>query len=233
MQYKADPDDALRLPSFAPLYLLTALVGVLLGSDLLLWWFGFDAWRSPLGVSLALAAAVIGGARIVYGALVALLEGKAGADLALAIAMIAAIALGEYWVAAEVVLIAMIGESLEALTFSRTHREIQRILELRPSTVRVRRNGQEVELPAADVQMGDTVVVRPGERIAVDGRVISGRSSVDQSTLSGESVPVDKGPADEVFAGTLNQFGALEIEAQRVGSQTTLGQVIQLVADAQ
>ncbi len=233
MQYKVDPDDALRLPSFAPLYALTALVAALLGMDLLLWWFGADAWRSVWGVNLALAAAVIGGARIVYGALVSLLEGEAGADLALAIAMIAAIALGEYWVAAEVVLIAMIGESLEALTFSRTHREIRRILELRPTTVRVRRNGQEVELPASEVQPGDTVVVRPGERIAVDGRVTSGRSSVDESTLSGESLPVDKSADDEVFAGTLNQFGALEIETARVGSQTTLGQVIQLVADAQ
>jgi Cu+-exporting ATPase len=233
MQYKVDPDDALALPSFAGLYALTGLVAALLGLDLLLWMFGLDAMRSPLGVSLALAAAIIGGARIVYGAIASLLEGSAGADLALAIAMVAAIALGEYWVAAEFVLIAMIGESLEALTFSRTHREIQCILELRPERVRVRRGGQEIEVPSAEVLVGDTVVVRPGERIAVDGRVSSGRSSVDQSTLTGESLPVDKGVDDAVYAGTLNQFGALEIATERVGSQTTLGQVIQMVADAQ
>ncbi len=232
MQYKVDADDALRLPSFLGLYLLTTLVGLLVLADLVCGWLGLEAWRNPFGVNLALMAAVIGGARIVYGALVALLEGQAGADLALAVAMVAAIVLGEYWVAAEVVLIAMVGESLEGLTFSRTHREMRRILELRPRVVRLRRDGQEVEVPVEEVRVGNTVIVRPGERIAVDGHVLAGRSAVDQSTLSGESLPVDKAPNDPVFAGTLNQFGALDVQAERIGDESTLGQVIQLVANA-
>jgi Cu+-exporting ATPase len=233
MQYKVDPDDALARPRFGSLFLLTAIVGLLVVGDLVCYALGYERLRNPAGLNLALLAAIIGGARIIYGALAALLEGDLGADLALAIALLAALLLGEYWVGAEVVLIAMIGESLEALTFARTHRELHRILELRPRRVRVRRGDAEVEIPADQVQVGDTLVVRPGERIAVDGTVLVGRSAVDQSMLTGESLPVDKGAGDPIFAGSMNQFGALEIRADVVGAQTSLGQIIQLVAEAQ
>ncbi len=220
------------LPSFRSLYALTVCVAVLVASDGLFWWLGYESLRYPFGVNLSLIAAVLGGARIVYGALVSLLDGDVGADLALAIAMVAALLLGEYWVAAEVVLIAMIGESLEALTFSRTHRELRKIFELRPCSVRLRRNGESIEVSMDQVTAGDTVEVRPGDRVPVDGTVLSGRSSVDQSTLTGESVPIDKGEGDAVFAGTMNQFGALEVRVDKVGDDTTLGQVIQMVAKA-
>src|SRR5580658_5920693 len=233
MQYKVDPDDALALPSFRRLYALTVVVGLLVAGDLIFWALGYDSLRNPWGINLSLIAALLGGARIIYGALVALLEGDVGADLALAVAMLAALLLGEWWVAAEVVLIAMIGESLEALTFARTHREIERILELRPRLVRVRRGGQEIEVPVKEVGVGEIVVVRPGERVTVDGTVLIGRSTVDQSTLTGESLPIDKGVGDSVFAGTINQFGALDVQADAVGDETTLGRVIQLVAEAQ
>lgn len=228
----ANAESALVLPSFRPLYALTALVAGLVAADLLLWRLGYESLRNPWGVNLALAAAVIGGARIVYAAVMGLLDGKIGADLALAIALVAAIVLGKYWVGAEVVLIALIGESLEALTFARTHRELRKILELRPRQIRVQREGQIFEIPAEQVRVGEVVVIRPGERIPIDGEVLSGRSSVDQSTLTGESLPVDKTEGDEVFAGTLNQLGALEVRADKVGDATTLGQVIQLVAEA-
>ena len=233
MQYKVDPDAALSLPSFRSLYLLTGLIVLLVGFDLLFWAFGYESLRHPLGVNLSLIAAVIGGARIVNGALLGLLDKDVGADLALAIAMVAAIVLGEYLVAAEVVLIAMVGESLEAMTFARTYREIHKILELRPRTVRVVRDDREVELPIDQAKVGDRVVVRPGERVPVDGTVLDGRSAVDQSTLTGESLPVDKAAGETVYAGTLNQFGALTIRADEVGDDTTLGHVIQLVAQAQ
>jgi heavy metal translocating P-type ATPase len=233
MSSQPDIDRSLSLPSFRRLYWLTATVGALVAGDLLFWWLGYEAWRTPWGVNLALLAALMGGARVVYASLTALWEGQVGADLALAVAMLASLALKEYWVGAEVVLIALVGESLEAITFSRTHREIERIVGLRPRRVRVRRGDEQVELPAEQVQLGDIVIVRPGERIAVDGAVIAGRSAVDQSTLTGESLPVDKSEGDQVFAGTLNQFGALEIRAGAVGNATTLGQVIQLIASAQ
>lgn len=226
-------DAGLKLPSFRPLYLLTAAVGLLVAADVLFAWLGYERLRSPWGVNLALAAAVLGGARIVYASLTGLVEGHIGADLALSVALLASLALKEYWVGAEVVLIAMIGESLEAITFARTHRELERFLELRPRRVRVRRGEAEVELPVESLAVGDVVVVRPGERIAVDGAVIAGRSAVDESTLTGESLPADKTEGDAVYAGTLNQFGALEIRTAAVGEATTLGQVIRIVAAAQ
>jgi len=232
MQYQPDAREALAAPAFGRLYALTGVVGLLVAADVVLWLLGRPTGTGPSGVSLALLAALLGGARIVYGAVIGLLEGQAGADLALAIALVASLVLGQYWVAAEVVLIALVGESLEALTFGHTQRALSRILELSPRRVRVRRQASEFELPVEEVLVGDTVLVRPGERIAVDGRVTTGRSAVDQSMLTGESIPIDKAIGDEVHAGTLNQFGALEIEAERIGNETTLGQVIRLVAQA-
>jgi Cu+-exporting ATPase len=234
MQHKVDPEDALRLPSFRSLYALTGALGVLIAGHLVLAWAGYTGANRPFGfVDLALFAAVLGGARIVYGALLALFDGNVGADLALAIAVLASLMLKEYWVGAEVVFIAMVGESLEAITFSRTHREIRRILELQPRSAHVLRGEAEVEVLVTELNIGDCVVVRPGERVPIDGTVLKGQSAVDQSTLTGESLPADKSPGDQVFAGTLNQFGALEVRADKVSEDTTLAQVIHLVSEAQ
>ena len=210
----------------------TAVVGFLLGLDLLLPAWG-GGYRLPFGVALALIAAMIGGGRVVYLALAALLEGRVGADIALAIACVAAALLGEYFVAAEVVFIALVGECLEAFTFARAQRAIEKLLDYRPRTARVVRDGQEIEIDAGAVVVGDVLVVRPGERIAADGSVIAGRSAVDQAILTGEGLPVDKGPGDPVYTGTFNQFGRLEVRAERVGMETTLGRVIRLLAEAQ
>ena len=212
-----------------PLYALTATLGVLIAGDLL---FGALGWRTPFGVSLATVAAILGGARIVYAALEALAGGRIGADIALAQACLAAIVIGEPFVAAEVVFIALVGEVLEALTFARTQKAIGRLLDQAPRTARVRRDGGERMIPAHQVEVGDLVLVAAGERVPVDGPVVAGRSAVDQSALTGEPIPADKGPGDPVFTGTVNQFGTLEVRAERVGHETTLGQVLRLVADA-
>ena len=131
------------------------------------WWsaccsgptWSWAAWgseyRRPFGLSLALLAAVIGGGRVVYLALAALFEGRIGADIALAVACVAAALLGEYFVAAEVVFIALVGECLEAFTFERAQRAIQKLLEYRPRTARVVRDGQEVEVAAEALAVGD------------------------------------------------------------------------------
>ena len=222
-----DPDAERRW-----LWAVTAVVGLLLVADVVLAALG-SPWQRPFGVPLALAAAVIGGGRVVYLALTALFEGSIGADIALAIACIAAACLGEYFVAAEVVFIALVGECLEALTFERAQRAIGRLLDFYPRTARVIRGDVEVEVPTEDVAVGDRVVVRPGERISVDGLVVRGRSAVDQAVLTGESMPVDKGEGDPVYTGTVNQFGRLEIRADKLGNETSLGQVIRLLADAQ
>jgi Cu+-exporting ATPase len=222
-----DPDAERRA-----LVATTVVVGLLLGADLVLGAWGSE-YRRPFGVSLSLLAAVIGGGRVVFLALAALFEGRIGADIALAVACVAAALMGEYFVAAEVVFIALVGECLEAFTFERAQRAIQKLLEYRPRTARVVRDGQEVEIAAEALAVGDRLVVRPGERIAADGVVVVGRSAVDQAVLTGESLPVDKGEGDPVYTGTFNQFGRLEIRAEKVGAETTLGQVIRLMAQAQ
>ncbi len=211
------------------LYALTTILGVLLAADLIFGWMGWETF----GVSLAMVAALVGAARIVYGAIEALAHGRIGADIALAQACLAALVIGEPFVAAEVVFIALVGEVLEAVTFARTQKEIHRLLEHAPKLARVRRDGEEIEIPAGQVVVGDLVIVAEGEKIPVDGPVVVGRSSVDQSALTGEAIPIDKGPGDPVFAGTLNQFGRIEVEAERVGHESTIGQVLRLVADAQ
>jgi Cu+-exporting ATPase len=216
-----------------PLYVFTAVLGVLIAADVVLGGLGGESWRAPLGVSWAWIAAVLGGARIVYGALEALFQSRIGADFALAQACVAAIVLGEPFVAAEVVFIALVGEALEAITADRAFRAIGRLFDQAPKVARVRRDGQEIEMPADQVVVGDLVIVGAGERVPVDGRVVAGRSTIDPSSLTGESIPVDAGPGDTVAAGTINQFGRLEVHAEKVGHATTLGQVLRLVAQAQ
>jgi Cu+-exporting ATPase len=215
------------------LFTLTIVMGLLIGGDVLFGALGWERWRAPGGISLALIAAVLGAVRIVYGAVEALAHGRIGADIALAQACLAALVIGQPFVAAEVVFIALVGEVLEAVTFERTQRAIHRLLEQTPRTARVRRDGVEHEIPAAAVVPGDLVIVRPGERVPVDGPVVAGRSTVDQAALTGESMPVDKGTGDPVYTGSVNQFGVLEIRAEKVGHETTFGQVLRLVAEAQ
>jgi Cu+-exporting ATPase len=221
------------------LYLLTALLGLLIALDvwprLVAWlgWSGLPAWPPEVfGYRYALIAAVIGGARVLYTSLQALFEGKVGADLALAIACLAAILLNEPLVAAEVVFIGCLGECLESFTFERTRRAIRKIVEVFPRRCWLLRDGTEVRVFTHELQVGDRVVVKPGGRVPVDGLVVDGRSAVDMSALTGESLPVDRGPGDEILAGSLNQFGALTIEAQRVAEHTVAGRVIELTAKA-
>jgi heavy metal translocating P-type ATPase len=220
-----------------PLYVFTGFLALLLGIDLyprLVSMFGgTPPWSGEfLGYRFAMIAAVIGGARILYLSLQGLLDGKLGADLALAIACLAAILMNEPLVAAEVVIIGMLGECLEAYTFSRTQNAIRKIVEVFPKRCWLLKDGQEVRVLTNELQIGDHVVVKPGAKIPVDGVIIDGRSAIDASPLTGESAPVDKGLGDEVLAGSLNQFGALTIEAKRVASQTVAGRVVELTARA-
>src|SRR5262245_54672935 len=217
----------------APLYILTAVVGLLLLGDVLAGSLPeWAAWQKLFGFRLALLAAVLGGARILYHTLEGLFAGRVGADLALTIACLAAILLGEHSVAALVVFIALCGESIEGYTVDRATSAIRRIFNLCPRRAHVLRGGQELDVPVEEVAVGESVVVRPGERIPVDGRVESGVSSIDESALTGESLPVDKAPGNAVFAGTLNQYGALTVAVEKVGEATTFGQIVRLVREA-
>jgi Cd2+/Zn2+-exporting ATPase len=149
------------------------------------------------------------------------------------VAMIAAIIIGEYSAAAIVVFMFAIGDWLENLTIARADNALKDLVKLVPATVTVVREGREVLLPIEQVVSGDIVLVRSGERIGVDGEVHGGSGSVNQSAITGESMPIEKKAGDEVFAGTLNEVGALKIKVTRIGAETTLGQIVKLVKDAQ
>ena len=153
-------EGAFHRESNLSLYSLTGLLGLIIGVDLALKFSGQPPEVS--GYRIALLAAILGGARVLYGSVESLLEGRLGADLAIAIACIAAILIGEPLVAAEIVFIGMLGECLESFTFERTQRAIQRIVEVFPRRCWVLREGQEVRVLTGDLQVGDKVVVKPG-----------------------------------------------------------------------
>ena len=134
--------------------------------------------------------------------------------------------------AAMILTLITVGKYLEAVSKGRTTDAIKSLMDLAPKTACVIRDGKEQVIPAEEVVKGDTFVVRPGESIPVDGRVISGESAVDESALTGESIPVDKAPGSLVSAATLNQNGFLTCEATRVGEDTTLSQIIDMVENA-
>jgi Cu+-exporting ATPase len=135
--------------------------------------------------------------------------------------------------AAVIITLIRLGKYLEARAKGRTSDAIKKLMGLRARTARVNRDGAELEVPVDEVAVGDLVLVRPGEKIAVDGVVVEGRSAVDESMLTGESLPVEKGPGDPLIGATLNKLGALKFEATKVGKETALAQIIRLVEDAQ
>ena len=135
--------------------------------------------------------------------------------------------------AAIIIGLVLLGRWLEARAKGQTSAAIKRLMGLRAKTARVVRDGEEVDVPIEEVVPGDVVIVRPGEKIPVDGVVIDGRSAVDESMLTGESMPVEKAPDDEVFGATINKTGSFRFRATKVGKDTALAQIIRLVQEAQ
>ena len=206
------------------------------------------AHSAALGwVQFALATPVqfyVGG-QYYTGAYKALRNGTANMDVLIAmgtsaayfysVAVLLGLAQGHLYfeTAAVIVTLIVLGKYLEARARGRTSEAIRKLMRLRPQTAHVVRQGEELEIPVDEVRVGDVFIVRPGEKIPVDGRVLEGASSVDESMLTGESMPVDKAPGADVIGATLNRLGRLKAEAQRVGNDTTLAQIIRLVEEAQ
>jgi len=224
------------------LYVITGALALLLIGDLwpqLAKWLSEAIYPTPTwatteiyGFRFALIVAVLGGARVLYGSLEKLSEGRVGADLAIAIACVAAILIGQPLVAAEVVFIGLVGECLEAFTFDRTQRALGKLTELFPQRCWVIREGVETRVLTSAVIVGDSVVVKPGGRVPVDGVVLDGRSDVDSSALTGESLPVEKTTGDQILAGSIVLHGGLTIQALKTDKQTVAGTVIELTAQA-
>jgi Cd2+/Zn2+-exporting ATPase len=179
-------------------------------------------------------AAVIAGFPVGRAGVRALLSGG-GTDINLltTIAGAGALLLGEYAEAAAVLTLFSVGEYLEEKASERARDSIQALMDLSPRTARVKRGEALLEVDAASISPGDIVVVLPGEMIPADGYVMVGESSVDESSLTGESLPVDKSPGQQVFAGSLNGEGALEIRAERTAEDTTVARIVSMVQEAQ
>lgn len=158
---------------------------------------------------------------------------KISSALLICIAMFAAIAIGDLFAAGEVVFIMAIGALLEEATTNRAKKGLKKLISLAPTKGRRLKDGKEEMIPAEEIWQGDILRILPGETIPVDGTIINGETSVDQSIMTGESLPVDKGVGEEVFCGTINRFGSIDISATKVGENSSLQKLIHMVQDAE
>ncbi|MEJ2262824.1 MAG: cation-translocating P-type ATPase [Anaerolineales bacterium] len=183
--------------------------------------------------SLMTLAALIAGSDIAIRAWRSLLNRHVSIELLVTIAASGAILIGEYWEAAAVTFLFILGAYLEARTLSRTRQVLGRLLDLAPNRAIVIRNGRQVEVLLNEIHPGETVLMKPGSKIGVDGEVLTGFSAVDESAITGEPMPVEKHPGAQVFAGSVNQNGMLTVRATGVGADTTLARIIRRVEEAQ
>lgn len=158
---------------------------------------------------------------------------KISSALLICIAMFAAIAIGDLFAAGEVVFIMAIGALLEEATTNRAKKGLKKLISLAPTKGRRLKDGKEEMIPAEEIRQGDILRILPGETIPVDGTIINGETSVDQSIMTGESLPVDKGVGEEVFCGTINRFGSIDISATKVGENSSLQKLIHMVQNAE
>jgi Cd2+/Zn2+-exporting ATPase len=206
---------------------LNAAVGSILGTDVLL----ADAFF--------LVGIVVAGQPIVRGGYYSLKALNLDIDLLMSVAILgavtASVAFGErlYFEAATLAVLFSVSELLETYSMDRARNSLAELMDLSPDEATVRRDGREVTVPVEDVHVGDLVVVRPGEKIPMDGVVVDGESAVNQAPITGESVPVDKTSGDEVYAGTINEAGYLEVEVSAEATENTLARIVEMVEDAQ
>jgi cation transport ATPase len=207
-------------------YGVAAILGVLLLLNLT------GLFKTVFGLDTAILVTAVAGYKTFYNSIAALFEKRISADVALCVAVIAALSVGEYLAAAEAMFIVMVGETLESFAAGRTEAAIERFIAQMPHIARLVRDDREQEVDAASLSPGDRIATRAGERIAADGVIELGMSSIDESSITGELLPKDKQPGDEVFSGTLNGNGLLRIRVTRAGKETTLARVVQLVEEA-
>lgn len=194
----------------------------------------FHLWEPFHKVSvIGLAATLIGGYPIFKEALENIIERRMTMELSMTIALVSALAIGEFFTALVIAAFVLAAEILEGLTVGRGRRAIQDMLNFLPQTANVVRNDQIVEVDTRMILPGEIVLIRPGGRIPVDGAVVSGHSFVEQAAITGEPMPSEKTTGSEVYAGTMNQAGTLQVRAERLGKETTFGKIIEAVENAE
>jgi Cu+-exporting ATPase len=177
---------------------------------------------------LALAVVVIGGYSIFRGAFLGLRQHRINTDAVMSVGILAAEAIGEFISAALIVFFVMAAHFLEDKNTGRARHAITELATLQPKTARVKREASEEEVTETSLSPGEVVLIREGEQIPIDGHVVAGQASVNQAPITGESLPVEKNPGDEVFAATVSERGYLEVSVERVGEATTPGRIIHL-----
>ena len=205
--------------------LASLLLPMVLGEDL------------PMYLNPAWVTVIVSGIPLLHLALWRVVHNKGiskiSSALLISVAMIAAILIGDLFAAGEVAFIMAIGEMLEDKTTARARKGLKKLISLAPVTGRRVTDGGEETIPAEQIRVGDILRILPGETIPVDGEIISGETSVDQSVMTGESLPVDKGVGDGVFCGTVNRFGSIDIRATKVGKDSSLQKLIRMVKEAE
>jgi Cd2+/Zn2+-exporting ATPase/Cu+-exporting ATPase len=197
-------------------------------------WLGlFERLNELIPWWLGLAVVVAIGFPVFHNVVRAALRGKVLAHTLMTLGVIAALVVQEWMTAIMVVLLMRAGDAIEQFTTRRARQAVRDLAAMAPQAARVERDGVEIEIPASHVQVGQVVIVRPGEKIPVDGEVISGQATLNQAAITGEAMPVEAGPGTQVYAATLAQLGSLRVRATRTGGDTTFGQILQLVENAE
>jgi len=209
-------------------YIRLGVMAAIILASLTEWWKSYMSrdW-------LELAATLIGGWPIYEEALENLRKRRMTMELSMTIALIAALCIGQFLTALVIAFFVLFAELVEGYTVGGGRRAIQKLIDSLPRQVTVRRDGQERELSTLEVAPGETIIIRPGERLPADGTVGKGHSFVDQSSITGESLPVEKLPGSRVFAGTINKDGVLEVTVEKIGRDTTFGKIIEIVEQAE
>ncbi|MCR5048246.1 MAG: cation-translocating P-type ATPase [Saccharofermentans sp.] len=220
-----------KINDFLAGWLITIIGGLFLIASFILPRMGFQKAEY-----LAWVCVVICGIPLLYLAIWRIIHNKGiskiSSALLISMAMIAAILIGDLFAAGEVAFIMEIGALLEDMTTNRAKKGLKKLISLAPEKARLTRNGEEIEVAIEKVKIGDVIRVLPGETIPVDGRILTGETSVDQSVMTGESLPVDKYLGDTVFSGTINLYGSIEYESTKVGKDSSLQKLIRMVEDA-
>ena len=211
---------------------MTIVGGLFLAASFILPRIGY-----PEGENLAWVCVFICGIPLLYLSVWRIIYNKGiskiSSALLITIAMFAAIFIGDLFAAGEVAFIMEIGAILEDMTTERAKKGLRNLMALVPETGRKIVDGKEISVPVEDIRVGDIIRVIPGETVPVDGKVLSGETTMDQSVMTGESLPVDKSPGDTVYSGTVNRFGSIDIEVTKDGEDSSLQRLIRMVEDAE
>jgi Cd2+/Zn2+-exporting ATPase len=224
-------EEFVQYREIAVLTIVPCIVGILILTSWALAHWAIGPYF--LNAGLALIATLFGGFQRFIACFKDIYHRRITVNVFVTVALVATVAVGEFRPAAIIVFIMAVAGAFESYTLDKSRKSIRNLLDLTPRMATVRRGEEEAVVPVNEVQVGDVVIVRPGERIPVDGVVVAGASSVDQAPITGESMPVEKFRGSEVFSGTFNETGRLEVRTTKTGADTTLARIVHLVEQAQ